>query len=218
MNPAVPMEQRHQAFNQLEDFKTNSPYGSQCGFYLVASSESPVVRHFGLKILEDVVKARWNTMVGEEKVFIKESLMKLMSSGTGHLSVEHLFIKDALARVVVELVKREWPQQWPGLLHELGTLCRQGETQTELVMFVLRRLVEDVAVLQTLEQAQRRKEIYSALTSNMEQIFAFLLELLEKHYGAYKASGADEHCRVCLAILETFSSLVEWVSIQHVMA
>ena len=85
-------------------------------------------------------------------------------------------------------------------------------------MFVLRRLVEDVAVLQTLEQAQRRKEIYSALTSNMEQIFAFLLELLEKHYGAYKASGADEHCRVCLSILETFSSLVEWVSIQHVMA
>ena len=93
MNPAVPMEQRHQAFNQLEDFKTNSPYGSQCGFYLVGSSESPMVRHFGLKILEDVVKARWNTMVGEEKVFIKESLMKLMSSGTGHLSVEHLFIK-----------------------------------------------------------------------------------------------------------------------------
>ncbi len=29
----------------------------------------------------------------------------------------------------------------------------------------------DVAVLQTLEQAQRRKEIYSALTSNMEEIF-----------------------------------------------
>jgi len=218
MNPAVPMEQRHQAFSQLEEFKEKSPYGSQCGFYLVESSTSPVVRHFGLKILEDVVKARWHSMVAEEKLFIKESLMKLMASGTGNILVEHLFIKDALARVVVELVKREWPQQWPSLLQELDTLCRQGETQTELVMFVLRRLVEDVAVLQTLEQAQRRKEIYSALTANMEQIFAFLLELLEKHYGAYKASGADEPCRVCLAILETFSSLVEWVSIQHVMA
>jgi len=218
MNPAVPMEQRHQAFNQLEDFKTNSPYGSQCGFYLVGSSESPMVRHFGLKILEDVVKARWNTMVGEEKVFIKESLMKLMSSGTGHLSVEHLFIKDALARVVVELVKREWPQQWPSLLQELDTLCRQGETQTELVMFVLLRLVEDVVLLQTLENNQRRKEIYGELTSNMEQIFTFLLGLLEKHYGAYKTSGNAEHCRVSMAILNTFTALVEWVNIQHVMA
>jgi len=218
MNPAIPMEQRHQAFNQLEEFKENSPYGSQCGFYLVASSESPVVRHFGLKILEDVVKARWNTMVGEEKVFIKDSLMKLMSNGTGHLTVEHLFIKDALARIVVELVKREWPQQWPTLLQELDTLCRQGETQTELVMFVLLRLVEDVALLQTLEQTQRRKEIYSELTANMEHIFAFLLGLLEKHYGAYKTSGNDEHCRVSMAIVNTFTALVEWVNIQHVMA
>lgn len=29
------------------------------------------VRHFGLKILEDIVKARWNEMSGEEKLFIK---------------------------------------------------------------------------------------------------------------------------------------------------
>ena len=129
-----------------------------------------------------------------------------------------LSLQDAVARVVVELIKREWPQQWPSLLQELDTLCRQGETQTELVMFVLLRLVEDVAVLQTLEQSQRRKEIYSALTSNMEHLFAFLLGLLEKHYGAYKAGGQEEHCRVAMAILNTFSSLVEWVNIQHVMA
>ena len=127
-------------------------------------------------------------------------------------------VKDAVARVVVELIKREWPQQWPALLQELDSLAAQGETQTELVMFVLLRLVEDVAVLQTLEQSQRRKEIYSALTSNMEQIFRFLLGLLEKHYGAYRETGNAEHCRVCMAILNTFSSLVEWVNIQHVMA
>ena len=78
--------------------------------------------------------------------------------------------------------------------------------------------MEDVAVLQTLEQSQRRKEIYSELTSNMEQIFRFLLGLLEKHYGAYKTSGSEENCRVSMAILNTFSSLVEWVNIQHVMA
>lgn len=218
MNPQVPMDQRHRAFTQLEEFKENSPYGSQCGFYLVTHSQAPVARHFGLKLLEDVVKARWNSMVAEEKIFIKENLMKLMSSGTGHLTVEHLFMKDALARVVVELVKREWPQQWPGLLSELDSLCQQGETQTELVMFVLLRLVEDVAVLQTLEQSQRRKEIYSALTANMEQIFSFLLGLLEKHYRAYKESGSDEHCRVCTATLNTFGALVEWVNIQHSMA
>ena len=59
----------------------------------MCSNSSPMVRHFGLKILEDVVKARWHNMVPEEKVFIKENLMKLMASGTGHITVEHLYIK-----------------------------------------------------------------------------------------------------------------------------
>ena len=54
--------------------------------------------------------------------------------------------KDAVARVVVELIKREWPQQWPSLLQELDTLCTRGETQTELVMFVLLRYVTAVGI------------------------------------------------------------------------
>ena len=65
---------------------------------------------------------------------------------------------------------------------ELETLSSKGDSQSELVMFVMLRLVEDVAVLQTLEQNQRRKEIYQALTSDMETIFKFLLTLLERHY------------------------------------
>ena len=32
-------------------------------------------------------------MVPEEKVFIKENLMKLMASGTRPITVEHLYIK-----------------------------------------------------------------------------------------------------------------------------
>ena len=110
-------------------------------------------------------------MTAEEKLFIKDSLMKLMGSGTNDMLVEQNHIKDGLARLVVELVKREWPQHWPSLLQELDSLCQKGPTQTELVMYVLLRLVEDVALLQTLEQSQRRKEIYQALTSNMEEIF-----------------------------------------------
>ena len=40
--------------------------------------------------------------------------------------MEQAHIKDALSRVMVEMVKREWPQQWPTLLDELNTLCKMG--------------------------------------------------------------------------------------------
>lgn len=75
--------------------------------------------------------------------------MKLLSMGVGpaeDTSLSH--IKDALSRVIVEMVKREWPQQWTTLLSELSDACSKGEAQTELVLLIFLRLVEDVAVLQ----------------------------------------------------------------------
>lgn len=73
--------------------------------------------------------------------------MKLLAAG-GISDEPHM--KDALSRVIVEMVKREWPQQWPGLLSELSEACSCGEIQTELVLLVFLRLVEDVALLQVM--------------------------------------------------------------------
>lgn len=80
--------------------------------------------------------------------------MKLLAAG-GIGDEPHM--KDALGRVVVEMVKREWPQQWPGLLVELSDACACGETQTELVLLVFLRLVEDVALLQVRMHKHRCK-------------------------------------------------------------
>lgn len=60
-------------------------------------------------------------------------------------------MKDALSRVIVEMVKREWPQQWSSLLDELSAACQRGCAQTELVLLVFLRLVEDVALLQVIK-------------------------------------------------------------------
>ena len=48
-------------------------------------------------------------------------------------------------------------------------------------------------------------------------------QLLEKHYKAYVASadpaaGNSGHCKVCQAVLATFTAFVEWSAIQHTMA
>lgn len=51
-----------------------------------------------------------------------------MSFFQGTLSIleEENHIKDVLSRIMVEMIKREWPQHWPDLLLELDTLSRQG--------------------------------------------------------------------------------------------
>lgn len=84
--------------------------------------------------------------------------------------------------------------------------------------YVMLRLVEDVAVLQTLEQNQRRKEIYQALSAEMETIFQFLLSLLQGNYTSYTATHDPKYSKVCQSVLATFSAFVEWAPMSQIMA
>nr|CAD7416972.1 unnamed protein product [Timema poppensis] len=149
MDPCVPQERRMEAYIACDRFKDTSPLCAQCGLYLAQrTGNSHFVRHFGLQLMEHCVKYRWNQISQPEKLFIKENAMKLLAAGAELGLQEHNHIKDALSRVIVEMVKREWPQQWSTLLSELSEACTCGETQTEMVLLIFLRLVEDVALLQ----------------------------------------------------------------------
>nr|CAI5833878.1 unnamed protein product [Callosobruchus analis] len=222
MSPGASQQDRLRAYQACESFKETSPLCAEAGLYLAAGTQHSLIsRHFGLQLMEHTVKYRWTQISQQEKIFIKENAMKLLSAG-GISEESHM--KDALSRVIVEMVKREWPQQWPSLLSELSEACSCGEVQTELVLLVFLRLVEDVALLQTLESNQRRKDIYHALTANMSIIFEFFLRLIELHVNQFRAfSGtnvtkANAHSRVVQVVLLTLAGFVEWVSMTHVMA
>lgn len=58
-------------------------------------------------------------------VFIISPFLSLFQ-GTLSILEEENHIKDVLSRIVVEMIKREWPQHWPDMLMELDTLSRQG--------------------------------------------------------------------------------------------
>ncbi|KAJ8972526.1 hypothetical protein NQ317_013841 [Molorchus minor] len=222
MSTGASQSDRLRAYQACESFKETSPLCAEAGLYLAAGTHHSLIsRHFGLQLMEHTVKYRWTQISQQEKIFIKENAMKLLAAG-GISDESHM--KDALSRVIVEMVKREWPQQWPGLLSELSDSCACGEVQTELVLLVFLRLVEDVALLQTLESNQRRKDIYHALTANMAVIFDFFLRLIELHVGQFRllsetdVTKASGHGRVVQVVLLTLTGFVEWVSMTHIIA
>ncbi|KAL2306176.1 hypothetical protein Nmel_004088 [Mimus melanotis] len=196
MDPASTQRYRLEALKFCEEFKEKCPICVPCGLKLAEKTQTAIVRHFGLQILEHVVKYRWNNMPRLEKVYLKNNVMGLISSGTQSILEEESHIKDVLSRIVVEMIKREWPQHWPDMLKELDTLSKQGETQTELVMFILLRLAEDVVTFQTLP-TQRRRDIQQTLTQNMEKIFSFLLTALQQNVNKYRCMvGAPQEQEV----------------------
>uniref|UniRef100_A0A8D0BQW5 Exportin-5 n=1 Tax=Salvator merianae TaxID=96440 RepID=A0A8D0BQW5_SALMN len=179
MDPASTQRYRLEALKFCEEFKEKSPVCVPCGLKLAEITQTAIVRHFGLQILEHVVKFRWNNMSRPEKVYLKNNVMGLISN----------------------------------------------ETQTELVMFILLRLAEDVVTFQTLP-AQRRRDIQQTLTQNMETIFSFLLNTLQQSVNKYRRmkmdvaqeSKAQACCRVGTAALNTLAGYIDWVAMSHITA
>lgn len=225
MDPSSTQRYRLEALKFCEEFKEKCPICVPCGLKLAEKTQIAIVRHFGLQILEHVVKFRWNSMSRLEKVYLKNSVMELIANGTLRILEEENHIKDVLSRIVVEMIKREWPQHWPDMLMELDTLSRQGETQRELVMFILLRLAEDVVTFQTLP-TQRRRDIQQTLTQNMERILNFLLNTLQENVNKYQQMKTDAsqeaeaqaNCRVSVAALNTLAGYIDWVSLNHITA
>ncbi|RXN31193.1 exportin-5 [Labeo rohita] len=172
------------AVNVMMEAESSQTYRLEA-LKLAEKSQTAVVRHFGLQILEHVVKFKWNDMAPQEKLQLKNCTMGLLSDGTHPILQEECHVKDALSRIAVEMIKREWPQHWPDMLKEMEALTAMGDTQTELVMLVLLRLAEDVITFQTLH-TQRRRDIQHTLTQNMDSIFTFLVGILQLHVNEYK--------------------------------
>ncbi|XP_028903292.1 exportin-5 [Ornithorhynchus anatinus] len=225
MDPNSTQRYRLEALKFCEEFKEKCPICVPCGLKLAEKTQTAIVRHFGLQILEHVVKFQWNTMPRLEKVYLKNNVMGLISNGTQNILEEENHIKDVLSRIMVEMIKREWPQHWPDMLKELDALSKQGETQTELVMFILLRLAEDVVTFQNLP-TQRRRDIQQTLTQNMENIFSFLLNTLQQNVNKYRRMKTDTsqetkaqaNCRVGMAALNTLAGYIDWVALSHITA
>uniref|UniRef100_A0A672G2Y2 Exportin-5 n=1 Tax=Salarias fasciatus TaxID=181472 RepID=A0A672G2Y2_SALFA len=210
---------RLEALKFCEEFKESNSLCVPCGLQLANKAQPAVVRHFGLQVLEHVIKFRWNNMQQQEKLHLKECAMQLLLDGTHSILEEESHIKDVLSRIIVEMIKREWPQHWPHMLKEMEDLTSQGEAQTELVMLILLRLAEDVITFQTLP-TQRRRDIQQTLTQNMENIFGFMIAVLKVKVEDYRkaVSLARAHCRVAVATLNTLAGYIDWVSLVHITA
>uniref|UniRef100_A0A674PND2 Exportin 5 n=1 Tax=Takifugu rubripes TaxID=31033 RepID=A0A674PND2_TAKRU len=215
MDPETSHIYRLEALKFCEEFKENNSLCVPCGLQLADKAQPAVVRHFGLQILEHVIKFRWNDMQQQEKVHLKECAMQLLSNGTLSILEEESHIKDVLSRIIVEMIKREWPQQWPDMLKEMEVLSSQGETQTELVMLILLRLAEDVIFFQTLP-AQRRRDIQQKLTQNMDSIFRFMMTILRANVEELRKLVSEAFCRVAVSTLNTLAGYIDWVSLSYI--
>lgn len=78
---------------------------------MLETSNPDPLRHFGLHILEFIVKNQWNKMEKDHKENFLSTLFSYCADGVKDIKDEKRFIKEKVAELIVSVMKREWPQK-----------------------------------------------------------------------------------------------------------
>jgi exportin-5 len=223
-------ESRKQAFVFLEQAKTSSeaPYH---GFTLASDrSQSPVVRHFALSLLEYAIKHNWTDYSLEQSSTLREWVLRLAQDINGQ---DPLYVRNKIAQLWVELAKRSWASEWMDMDELLVRLWSGPIVHKELVLLVLETLSEDVFNREDSAAALRGNQLNKAcvdvftpasvLAENFpardidvhvrfgdEGWLARLRDLLEWCLG--NDVGANEEVRTCaIKTLAALKAAMQWI-------
>eukprot|EP00658_Telonema_sp_P-2_P062094 TRINITY_DN50756_c0_g1_i1.p1 TRINITY_DN50756_c0_g1~~TRINITY_DN50756_c0_g1_i1.p1 ORF type:complete len:385 (-),score=112.45 TRINITY_DN50756_c0_g1_i1:28-1182(-) len=139
----------------------------------MSGSEHPQeVRHFGLHLVEHLVKYRWKEL-GELQLQLKSWIQQYLASGTLQNNTELHFVKEKSAAIGAAMAVREWPQRWPGFIETLMEIAGRGPTQADLVVRTVRALVSSIFHDSNIVE-RRRKELKESLNQHFPSILGLL--------------------------------------------
>jgi exportin-1 len=113
---------------------------------ILGESSSPHTKFFALQILDDAINTRWKILPTAQRVGIKEFVVKKvieLSTDDAKYAQESLFV-NRLNLSLVNILKQEWPHNWPNFVPDLVVSGSQSESLCENNMRILKLLSEEV--------------------------------------------------------------------------
>ncbi|THG16124.1 hypothetical protein TEA_015805 [Camellia sinensis var. sinensis] len=113
-------------------------------FVLVKKDWSSEIRLHAFRMLQHLVRLRWEELSSTERMNFANVAVDLMSEIAN--PCEEWALKSQMAALVAEIVRREGLNLWQELFPSLVSLSNSGPIQAELVVMILRWLPEDITV------------------------------------------------------------------------
>ncbi|KAF7805169.1 protein HASTY 1 [Senna tora] len=184
-------------------------------FLLVKRDWSSEIRLHAFKMLQHLVRLRWEELDPSERKNFANISVDLMSEIAD--PCEEWPLKSQKAALVAEIIRREGLNLWQDLLPSLIALSGKGPIQAELVSMVLRWLPEDITVHNEDLEGDRRRLLLRGLTLSLPEILPLFYTLLERHFGAALSEAsrqqmdiAKQHAATVTATLNAVNAYAEW--------
>jgi exportin-5 len=228
-------KQRQNAYTFVENFKQTSLNLTQIGFYLANQNESFELSYFGYQLITHTIKFKWNDFDERLKSEIKSQVMNIIinldSQSSGKQTRPRpIYLKNAMCLVIIELIKREWPQNWLTLINDLFDISNKSMEHKRFIFIILKYIAEEfIDCESSISQMppQRRKDINQYLNQYMEKIFNFYLDCLE-HCFTYLNSNSDtatasqaassDITNLANVCLESLSNYINWFHLELVLS
>ncbi|GJN05274.1 hypothetical protein PR202_ga22889 [Eleusine coracana subsp. coracana] len=141
-------------------------------FLLVRKDQTSEIRLHGFKMLQHLVRLRWDELSATERNEFANLTISLISDVVGPNEVWAL--KSQTAALVAEVVRREGVALLNTLLPSIVSLSNSGPIEAELVAMILRWLPEDITVHNEDLEGDRRRSLLRGLTESLPQILPLL--------------------------------------------
>eukprot|EP00980_Cylindrotheca_fusiformis_P007359 scaffold1525_cov142-Cylindrotheca_fusiformis.AAC.159 len=171
---------------------------------IIEKAQNPHSRFFGVQVLDDAIKTRWKILPAEQKEGIKNYVVGKvikMSSDEGVMKQEKVFI-GKLNLTLVEILKQEWPHNWPNFISDLVGSSKTSEVLCENNMQILKLLSEEVFDFSRDQMVTEKvKRLKESLNGEFSQIFQ-LCEFVLEH---------SKHPSLLKVTLQTLQRFLTWI-------
>lgn len=127
----------------LEKVKTLGEAPSH-GFSLAFNKpQEPIVRHYGLSLLEHAVKHRWEEYSSEHREYLRSWVLQLAETVSAE---DPTYLRNKIAQLWVEIAKRCWVASWMDMDYLLVRLWRipDSPVHKQFVLQILETLSDEI--------------------------------------------------------------------------
>ncbi|KAJ7273547.1 CRM1 C terminal-domain-containing protein [Mycena haematopus] len=176
---------------------------------ILEKSTFPQAKYIGLQILEKLITTRWKTLPDGQRQGIRNFVVGVtvkVASDESTMRKEKTFI-DKLDLTLVQILKQEWPHNWPNFITELVESSKTNLTLCENNMIILKLLSEEIFDFSAEQMTQTKiKNLKNQMCGEFSEIFKLCSEVLEE---AQKTS-------LIKATLETLLRFLNWIPLGYI--
>lgn len=200
--------QQKQAQDILTKFQEH-PDAWQRADKILQFSSNPQTKFIGLTILDKLITTKWKLLPEEQRVgirnFVVGMIIAMCQDDALFHSQKNLINKADLT--LVQILKQEWPQNWPDFIPELIGSSNSSLNVCENNMIILKLLSEEVFDFSA-EQMTQAKSLHlkTSMSKEFEQIFKLCYQVLEQ----------GSSTSLIVAALESLLRYLHWIPYRYI--